>query len=168
MQHRVVEIRAILPNDCWRHCPGTENPVDLPSRGLTPMELALSGLWASGPKWLGEKSTDSPPPEISMPEGCTTELRVKDQPQTINFLATSENAPDLSAAIDCRKYSSIQKLLKVTAHVVRFVDKLNIHVSIGEEISRAEVYTMDQGDSEGTDWGQQLEGLEGATWPIRG
>ena len=42
VQHRVDEIRTLLPVDCWRHCPGPENPADLPSRGVSPTELAQS------------------------------------------------------------------------------------------------------------------------------
>ncbi len=71
VQNRVAEIRNFLPNDCWRHCPGTDNPADLPSRGLTPTELALKGLWINGPKWLREKNTNQPFEEIPMPEECS-------------------------------------------------------------------------------------------------
>ena len=26
VQHRVAEIRTLLPSECWQHCPGAENP----------------------------------------------------------------------------------------------------------------------------------------------
>lgn len=42
VQHRVSEIRKLLPTDCWRHCSGVENPADVPSRGLSPVKLSLS------------------------------------------------------------------------------------------------------------------------------
>ena len=45
VQCRVCEVRELLPGDCWRHCPEVDNPADLPSRGLTPFELAHSELW---------------------------------------------------------------------------------------------------------------------------
>ena len=47
--NRVCEIRKLLPIDCWRHCPGKDNPADLPSRGLALSELSVSKLWRQGP-----------------------------------------------------------------------------------------------------------------------
>lgn len=51
--NRVSEIRTLLPISCWRHCPGRDNPADIPSRGSTPWELSVSELWHRGPTWLG-------------------------------------------------------------------------------------------------------------------
>ena len=52
VQHRVIEIRNLLPSVCWRHCPGVDNPADLPSRGVKPADLAKSELWIMGPQWI--------------------------------------------------------------------------------------------------------------------
>ena len=53
--HRVDEIRKLVPEDCWNHCPGADNPADLFSRGIECRELetvcyggmVLSGLLVS-------------------------------------------------------------------------------------------------------------------------
>ena len=44
VQNRVKEICKLVPSECWSHCPGQENPVDTPSRGLTTTELAQAML----------------------------------------------------------------------------------------------------------------------------
>ena len=42
INNRVREIRQRVPPALWTHCPGATNPADLPSRGLTPLELSVS------------------------------------------------------------------------------------------------------------------------------
>ena len=76
VQNRANEIAKLSEKDSWRHCPGKENPADLPSRGLTPLELSASALWRHGPLWMEERN-DVPIPDLTdMPEDCALELRV--------------------------------------------------------------------------------------------
>ena len=91
VQHRVLEIRSVLPGDCWKHCPGTENPADLPSKGLPPMELACSRLWTNGPEWMGCPSESNRSQEMEMSEECAIELRAKDRPAVISLIAISDS-----------------------------------------------------------------------------
>ena len=62
IQNRVNEIRKLVPPVCWSHCSGKDNPADIPSRGLTPLELSVNVLWQRGPCWLD--TVESDPPEI--------------------------------------------------------------------------------------------------------
>ena len=52
IQNRVNEIRRLVPVECWGHCSGKDNPADIPSRGLSSMDLAVSKLWQYGPEVL--------------------------------------------------------------------------------------------------------------------
>jgi len=72
VQHRVIEIRSLLPSACWRHCPGVDNPADLPSRGAKPADLAKNELWLNGPRWIGAVVDEEPHPE--MPAECSIEF----------------------------------------------------------------------------------------------
>ena len=54
VQNRVQEIRQSVPEAAWNYCPGTQNPADLPSRGLSGKELVESSLWWNGPEFFEE------------------------------------------------------------------------------------------------------------------
>ena len=56
VQNRVDEIRSLVPVEAWRHCPGEENPADIPSRGMSPSRLAKTQRWLGGPEWLSSSS----------------------------------------------------------------------------------------------------------------
>jgi len=52
VSNRVKEIQAHTRKDQWKHIPGTDNPADLATRGLTALEFVGNKLWLEGPKWL--------------------------------------------------------------------------------------------------------------------
>ena len=119
--NRVNEIRRRVPPVCWRHCPGRENPADLPSRGMSPNELAGSRLWHYGPDWLIHPRTCRDE-ELEMPEDCLKEIKTTHCPT--HSLLTAEGSNSLSNIIHCENYSNLLRLLRVTAYVCRFVEKV--------------------------------------------
>ena len=74
VQNRVNEVRKWIPVDCWSHCSGKESPADIPSRGLTPLELSVNQMWMGGPEWL-KISTDITPLPEEIFELCVVELK---------------------------------------------------------------------------------------------
>ena len=90
VQNRMIEIRKLLPVNSWRHCPGQLNPADIPSRGATLLELVGNSLWHDGPSWLRGMETDEPTTDMSMPNECLDEMRVKDQQAFHSLLTTEE------------------------------------------------------------------------------
>ncbi len=40
--NRVTSICALVPPQCWKHCPGEGNPANIPSRGMTASELSVN------------------------------------------------------------------------------------------------------------------------------
>ena len=45
VSNRVREFQGLTDPACWSHCPGSENPADLVSRGLHASDLLKSELW---------------------------------------------------------------------------------------------------------------------------
>ena len=121
VQNRVIEIRRLVPPDCWRHCPGTENPADVPSRGATLLELSSKVLWHTGPPWLsrGELSSSAADEETTQPpEECLSEL--KNDQQLVHGLLTAGTESRLSEIIDCKNFGSFERLITTTSLVLKF------------------------------------------------
>lgn len=122
IQNCVSEIRDLLPVSSWRHCPGSDNPADLPSRGLTPTELSTNRLWHCGPDWLRETPDESLSSVKEMPPDCLSEMKSKDK-QTYSLLIGNSTI-SLENVMQCEQYGSLSRLLSVTAYVIRFVQAL--------------------------------------------
>ncbi len=96
----------------------------MPSRGLTLLELLVNQLWRNGPEWLKDKASDERNTEdetLDMPEECVAEMRAKSQDQGAHNLLTTEGPPGLGGAINCQNYSTVLRLQRVTAYVLRAV-----------------------------------------------
>ena len=120
VQNRTTEIRKLLPSDCWTHCAGKDNPADLPSRGMSLSGLAASKLWREGPHWLAAEDINNLDEVNSVPEECMQELRAKER-RTLHNMIVTESQLGLSQLIDCTQYSSLQRLLCVTAYVLHAI-----------------------------------------------
>ena len=130
VENRVNEIRRNVSPSLWSHCPGKSNPADLPSRGLTALEVSVNQLWRQGPEWLYvgvEPCTETE--SLSMPEECTMELR-KRAARALTLVSTVSKH-GVGELIDCKKFSSLAKLLRVTAQVLRAIERFknrrNVH-----------------------------------------
>ncbi|XP_065911201.1 uncharacterized protein [Dysidea avara] len=121
VQHRVVEIRTAFPNATWNFCPTAHNPADLLTRGISFELLNSQGnLWWKGPPWLTTPHawpTWQPEPQIHLHAATAIAEEFTPQPPT---------NPDvgLHKIIQLNNYSSLHKLLAVTAYIYRFVNNL--------------------------------------------
>ena len=116
VHNRVTEIRALVPPVCWKHCPGIQNPADIPSRGVTSTEMPQKvGLWLHGPGNL--EGMEPEQPQEDLPEECIAELKKETQPVAVSLITHST----LDEIFPCTSFSSLKKLLRVTGYVLKFI-----------------------------------------------
>jgi len=126
MQNRVNKTRTLVPVNSWRHCRGKNNPADIPSRGMSPSELSECALWNEGPTWLSDnaKSGSEEFNNGQLPQECLEEMKVGDKEkwksETSSLLVAAETI-GIAKVMTCEDYSSLQRLLRVTALVLKFV-----------------------------------------------
>jgi hypothetical protein len=133
--HRVKEIHQLTAKESWGFCPGKENPADLPSRGMKASDLISSMLWWQGPTFLQQPEDQWPNCPTVEPDAALSEV-VKNQPAITHSLVTkrSESSPpDITKIINCEDFSSLTRLLRVTAYVLRFIR--NIKKSLEDQNS---------------------------------
>ena len=135
VQNRVNEVRKLVQAEYWDHCSGKENPADIPSRGLTPLELSVNQLWKNGPEWL-KISINVAPLQEEIPELCVAELKTTSQGVVHNFLTTQ--SPSIGQFINIRRFSSIHKLYRTTVRVLKFVKLLRKKVN-SPELTQADL-----------------------------
>ena len=105
----------------------------MPSRGLSGSELCNGESWWNGPQFL--QLTEDNWPNISVFESCEeAQLEMMKTPVSRSFItslttAVASSYPMIHESIDCKRYSSLNKLLRVTAYVLRFVNKLKKHIT---------------------------------------
>ena len=118
VSNQVGEIRSISTS--WRYCPSADNPADLLTRGIRYDHLHNSTQWNHGPSWL---SSPSQWPtwhrlEVLYVQGATVELEtVKHNTVTV----TTTDLPGVQDIIEITTFSSLNKLIAVTAYLRRFI-----------------------------------------------
>lgn len=110
--NRVAQIQSCPVPVNWQYIASESNPADCASRGLMPNELPEHPLWFTGPEWLQKDMASWPCYNDSITNETEEEKRAID--------AYSLNIVDDSVAVLLRSYSSLRKLKRVTAYVLRF------------------------------------------------
>ena len=110
--NRVSEIRDVSKPSQWRPCPGSLNPADDASRGLSVHQLLSSERWFNGPAFLSEPEEKWPQTDFG--ELPDDDLEVK-QEKAIFTLTVSGKLHELLV-----RYSSLTVLQKREAWLLKF------------------------------------------------
>ena len=127
VKNRVEEIQNLTGTECWRFCPGGENPADLPSRSCRVRELVHNQLWWEGPEFLKKSSDVWPNMPTRYDPSEAHEEQVRSSPDTVHSLPSvtpNRSIINLEAIMNIERYSSKLRLLRVTSFVLRFVANL--------------------------------------------
>lgn len=116
VRNRVTAIQEALPNASWRFVPGKENPADCATRGLNAREIENHALWWRGPPWLSQAPTEWPTWNVRKSSNV-------DMEESSKYTLTSrpDNQEPLWDLLT--KYSSLSKLLRVTATCKRAITR---------------------------------------------
>eukprot|EP00794_Sanderia_malayensis_P007378 gene7378-biopygen5953 len=123
----------------WMYCPTEDNPADMGTRGMTAVKLQHCGKWWNGPTWLTQREDWPMQPQALASEEVKGEMRLA----TV-VIATTEVKLGISCCMDPKRYNCGMKLFRVTAWVLRFINKirrrsLEKHETLTvEEIKKAE------------------------------
>ena len=127
MQNRAKKIRNLVNKEVWMYCPSELNPSDIRSRGAKCSDLLNNELWWNGPPFLVQ-SPEFWPNILSCPENTDS---IPDEAKSEMKPAKSETSTVVTSVctvtkkseclIPCERYSSLNKLIHITAYVLKFV-----------------------------------------------
>ena len=149
--NRIGEIQRTSSPEQWRHVPGTVNPADLPTRGLSAMALAESEVCMEGPAFL--KDDESTWPAAPPPRDNTMKTEDCERRTTSRTHVTKSHA---SMIIDPNKFSNLKRLVNVTGWVQRFLTNCRLPMNLRRkdrillptEISEAETFWIKQAQAQ--------------------
>ncbi|XP_015119440.1 uncharacterized protein LOC107042769 [Diachasma alloeum] len=112
-----VQLIQEITNVQWKLVPGKGNPAECASRGLTTAQLSSHKLWWQCPSWLKKSSSSWPSLHVS-----PVVLDDLEEKPGIMFNVKVQS-PEIWDLV--HRYSSLIKLLRVTAICQRFIAPLN-------------------------------------------
>ena len=118
VKHRVNEILKWSKKEDWGYCPSAENPADVGSRGVGTHGLTETELWWNGPRWLWTPGEGFPTPLV---EFETEESSLEMRTSCVLKVTIQEIAKNVECIMEIEKFSSLNRLYRVTAYVRRFI-----------------------------------------------
>ncbi|XP_065654791.1 uncharacterized protein LOC136081405 [Hydra vulgaris] len=119
VQNRLIQIRDLFPIQFWHYVETSRNPADIISRGCSFKYIIDHDIWFNGPDYLNDVSV--PWPSYNLIEHTDNENNL--------CLVAATNSIDINLEfIDIERFSSYERLNRVTGWILRFVNNLKSHV----------------------------------------
>ena len=126
VQDRAKEVRLNSDLDSWHYVPTKCNPADIASRGCLGNDFDFS-RWEAGPAWLCEPRENWP-----INSGVDLNFGAEELKRRVVTLVSTDNPEiGLHKLIQIDNFSTVGRLLRVTAWVMRFLR--NLMQRIGRE-----------------------------------
>ena len=120
VQNRVNVIRDNVSPERWFYILTKINPADIATRITNPIKLVNKSLWWNGPNFLITEQL-----EIANQDNFTTTEDTEKQNDVVAATVVEEKMDEgIVDVIDCSKFGSLEKLLRVACLVRRFVLKV--------------------------------------------
>ena len=117
----MAEILKLTKKEQWGHVAGIDNPADIGSRGVTASFLSASKLWWEGPEWLKGGESEWP---TSLVLQDSTEVESERKKVSVFSVLEDEGVRKVGKVIELVRYSSLERLFRVTAWIKRFISNL--------------------------------------------
>ena len=145
--NRVREIHKLTENRKWRYCPTAESTADLLTQGITSKQYQTSSIWLKGPRWL-TNSKKWPTWDHDTTSALTVITNESQEylPADTHVTSTLDFLPGIHSLIDIERYSQYEKLLRISAYVMRFINNRRAQKtkSTTTSISRLEPLTVSE------------------------
>jgi len=133
--NRVAEIQSTWDPQHWKHCPGEDNPAHLITLGFSLKLLAENSLWWNERKWLASNCW---PTERQGNEESSEFVERERKPRQVTTHTFAGLAKE--PIIDACRYEKWLTLIRVTAHVLRWVRVFKSgEISQSKELSAEEL-----------------------------
>ena len=156
--NRIGEIQRTTSPEQWQHVPGTINPADLPTRGLSAMALAESEVWMEGPAFLKDDESTWP----AAPPLRNTTKETEDCERRTTTRAHITNSGD-GVFMNPNKFSNLKRLVHVTGWVWRFLTNCRLPMNLQRmdrvlqpaEIAEVETFWIKQAQAQAFTGGEK-------------
>ena len=120
--NRVAEIHTLVGKEQWQHCPGSLNPADMASRGLSGAEMVSANTWFRGPDWLRTQEV-CPSSADWMARVSAGELELKPAGALISPTTVSTLGPDLES------FGTLSQTISFMGWMGRFIKYIKCKVT---------------------------------------